>query len=103
MLIEQHKDDPNKAHVYFYSKEVFPKKSSDRVSDLSGKIDGNEIPAIEVKSLGGHGIAFCTPSPHKNGQKYEIIGTLEPEEFDYSMKNNIDSICKKYSIPYLNS
>lgn len=100
MIIEQHNDDPNKAHAYFYSRKTFPKKSSDRISDLSNKINRNEIPAIEVKGLGEHGIAYCARSPHKNGQNYEIIGTLEPEIID-DMIEHIDSICRKYNIPYL--
>ena len=100
MIIEQHKDDPNKAHAYFYSKHPFIKKSSDRVSDLSLKIDRNEIPAIEVKGLGEHGIAYCTPSVHKNGHCYEIIGSTEATEIS-DLDQHIDSICKKYNIPYL--
>ena len=100
MIIEQHRDDPTKAHAYCYSTHPFVKKSSDRTSDLSNKIDSNDIPAIEVKGLGEHGIAYCTPSPHKNGHNYEIIGTTEPEIID-DLEQDIDSICKNCGIPYL--
>ena len=41
-------------------------------------IDSNEIPAIEVKGLGSHGILFVSPSIHQNGDPYQILGTLEP-------------------------
>jgi hypothetical protein len=99
MLIEQHKDDLNRAHVYFYSKHPFLKKSSDRVSDLTERIDSNDIPAIEVKGSGKHGIAFCT-SPHKNGYNYEIINIIEPSEIS-NLEQHIDSICRKYNISYL--
>ena len=102
MIIEQHKDELNKAHAYFYSKHPFAKKSSDRVSNIGNRIDSNEIPAIEVKGLGSHGIAYCTPSPHKNGRNYEILGTIEPETID-ELEEDIDSICKKYGIPYLDN
>jgi hypothetical protein len=82
IIIEQHLDELTKAHAYVYSRHPFRKKSSDRISNLSSKIDSNEIPAIEVKGLGEHGIAYCTPSPHMNGNSYQILGTLEPDEVD---------------------
>jgi hypothetical protein len=72
-LIEQHKDDLDKAHICFYSEIPFVKKSPDGII------------GIEVKSAGEHGISFCCPSIHKNKDpadtethRYEIIGTLEP-------------------------
>jgi hypothetical protein len=92
-IVEQHKDNLEKAHVYFYSPLPFPKKSSD--PDLG----------FEVKGLGDHGIAYCTPSIHQGGQPYEIIGTTEPiiltEEQAREFKLHIDSICKKYGLEYL--
>lgn len=100
MIIEQHKDEPNKAHAYCYSTHPFKKKSSDRVSDLSDKIDANEIPAIEIKGAGEHGLAFVTPSVHKNGHNYEIIGTLEPETLDV-LELHLDSIFRKHGLSYL--
>lgn len=65
-LVEQHADNPEKAHIYFYSPIPFPKKSAD--SELG----------LEVKGLGEHGIAFCFPSIHKDGHPYEIIGINQP-------------------------
>ena len=99
-LVEQHEDDPTKAHVLLYSHKPFPKKSSDNNGHLNSKLNANEVPAIEVKGLGSHGILFVTPSVHKNGQPYQIIGTPEPVIAD-DFVNHIDNICKKYSIPYL--
>ena len=93
MIIEQHRDDPTKAHAYCYSIHPFTKKSSDIVKSA-------DIPAIEVKGLGEHGIAYCAPSPHKNGCNYEIIWTKEPEIID-ELEQHIHRICKKYGIPYL--
>jgi hypothetical protein len=95
MIIEQHKDDLTRAHVYCYSTYPFVKKSSDLVKS-------SDSPAFEVKGSGEHGIAYCCPSPHKNGSKYEIIDTLEPETLDV-LEGDIDSICKKYGIPYLSN
>ena len=101
-LIEQHTDDPTKAHVLLYSHKPFPKKSSDVSGTLGAKITANEIPALEVKGLGSHGIFFVSPSIHKNGYPYQIIGTKEPnivDDFDLHLNN----IFKKYSIPYLDA
>jgi len=100
MIVEQHLDDTGKAHVYFYAKHPYRKKSSD-VSSRSEEIDANQVPAFEVKSLGSHGIAFCSESPHKNGSNYQIIGTRDPQVFD-NLEEHIDSICRKYNINYLN-
>jgi hypothetical protein len=99
-LIEQHADDPTKAHILLYSHNPFPKKSSDSNGNLSSKLSADEVPAIEVKGLGSHGILFVTPSIHKNGQPYQIIGIYGPVIAD-DFVTHIDSICKKYSIPYL--
>jgi Bifunctional DNA primase/polymerase, N-terminal len=99
-MVEQHLDEPTKAHVLLYSRKPFPKKSSDNHSDLAGKLDRNGIPAIEVKGLGSHGILFVSPSVHQNGTPYQILGTLEPVIAD-DFVNHIDNICRKYSIPYL--
>ncbi len=102
IIVEQHIDDQSKAHAYFYSRHAYMKKSSDRVTHLLDKIDRNEIPALEVKGLGEHGLAFSTPSMHKNGFNYTFVegGTMEPEIFD-DLDNHIDCICKKYNIPYI--
>ena len=40
-------------------------------------MDESQIPAIEVKSEGKHGLMIVSPSIHKNGHPYEIIGTEE--------------------------
>lgn len=60
-IFEQHKDNLERAHVYILSPIPFPSKGPD------SKI------GIEVKSKAEHGIMFCSPSTHKNGQRYQII------------------------------
>jgi len=92
-LVEQHADDRTRLHLYIFSTKPFPKKSSDIQKT------GN-IPAIEVKGLGQNGFLFCTPSFHKNGHRYEIIGTCKPVIAD-DFVNHIDNICKKYGLKYL--
>jgi P4 family phage/plasmid primase-like protien len=92
-LVEQHKDNPDKAHIYFYSPIPFPKKSADSILGL------------EVKGLGEHGIMFCSPSIHKNGYPYDIIGTTQPIELNETQAReliqHLDQMCIKYGIPYL--
>jgi len=92
-LVEQHKDSPDKAHIYFYSPIPFPKKGVDSPIGL------------EVKGLGEHGIAYCSPSIHQNGQPYEIIGTTNPviltKDQASELIQHIDNVCRKYGIEYL--
>jgi hypothetical protein len=64
-IVEQHTDELYRAHIYFYSPVPFPQKSAD------------SILGIEVKSRGEHGIMFVSPSVHKNGFNYEIIGNAK--------------------------
>jgi P4 family phage/plasmid primase-like protien len=101
-IVEQHKDDPTKMHIIVYStNRPFVSKESDKVSlDKSLKIQGNEIPAIEVKSQ--NAIVFVTPSIHKNGQPYQILGTKEPININ-DFETHIDNILKKYGIAYLDA
>lgn len=100
-IVEQHKDDLGKAHVYVYSRHPYTKKSSDNVSgEVAAKIKANDVPAFEVKGLGEHGIMFCSPSIHKDGHPYEIIGVLEPALTD-ELEQHIDDICRKYDLAYL--
>jgi Bifunctional DNA primase/polymerase, N-terminal len=105
-LVEQHPDDTNKAHFYVYSHNPFAKKNSDKTSNndlIKQKItDSNSIPGIEVKGQGHHGILFCSPSIHRNGQPYQIIGTKEPVVAD-DFEKHIDNICRKYGLRYLDN
>ena len=106
-IVEQHRDDEDKAHILFYSEIPFTKKSSDAnsVDDFDTRFRNNEIPALEVKGLGVHGIVYCTPSLHKNGYHYEIIGVQIPEVLSKQaaeeMMQHINNICKKYGLHYL--
>jgi hypothetical protein len=92
-IVEQHRDSPDKAHIYFYSPLPFVKKSADPVIGL------------EIKGLGEHGIAYCSPSIHKDGQPYENIGTTNPvtltTDQSKELMQHIDDICKKHGVEYL--
>jgi hypothetical protein len=92
-LIEQHKDCLDKAHLYVYSPIPFVQKGPD--SKLG----------LEVKGLGHHGIVFCTPSIHKNGYPYQIIGISAPATLNIhqatELMQHLDQICLKYGVEYL--
>ena len=107
-IVEQHRDDPNKCHVFFYSEIPFEKKSSDIITTtppLDSRTPPESIPAFEVKGKGIHGIAYVTPSIHKNGHQYEIIGTTEPVSLNpseaHGMMDHLDAICRKHKLKYL--
>jgi hypothetical protein len=55
--------------------------------------------------LGGHGIICCSPSIHKNGYPYEIIGTTQPVALNETQAReliqHLDQVCIMYGIPYL--
>ena len=72
-LVEQHKDDVDRAHIYIISDESFPIKASDKgKTGIGNKITTNEIPAIEVKNVGS--VSFAWNSMHKDGHRYEFVG-----------------------------
>lgn len=97
-IVEQHPDNPDKAHIYFLTTKPMKKKSSDSTNaELSKKMKANEVPALEVKGEGQHGVMYCTPSPHAGGSNYEIIGTKEPAIMD-NVDTVIKTICDKYNL-----
>jgi hypothetical protein len=91
-IIEQHKGNMHKAHAYFYSPIPFPNKGPD------------DILGIEIKGLGEHGIAFCTPSIHQDKTPYEIIGTMEPQILSElatrELMQHINQVCLKHDLQY---
>ncbi len=88
-----------KVHIYFIVEKPLSKRSGIGGPNVSGNID---IPAIEVKSEGKHGIMYCSPSVHKNGHPYQIIGTTIPtildKEQSEDLENSINEIYEKYGI-----
>lgn len=102
-IVEWHPDNGNKTHVYFIVEKPLSKRSGvginsfDSISD-----DKKDIPAIEVKSEGKHGIMYCTPSLHKDGCNYEILGTTTPTvlniEQSQELEERINQIYAKYDL-----
>lgn len=100
VIIEQHADNPKKAHWIFYLDRLFANKSSDVNGPLADRLSSNEIPAIEVKGFAE--LLYVSPSVHKDGCRYEIIGTMVPKKFKAQvLEQHIDQICRKYGIKYL--
>ncbi len=90
-LVEQHLDNPSKAHIYLVSEVPIPNKPSN-------------VLGLEIKSEGNHGIAYCTPSVHKDGHRYEIVGTLEPlalsEHATLQLKERLIQVYRGHSLEY---
>ncbi len=86
--VEQHKDNPDKAHIYILSTKPFKNKGRDpRVPEL----------AIEIKCE--HFTMVTAPSIHRNGYPYEILGLKEPVLCD-DFEIHLNNIFKKYNIEY---
>jgi P4 family phage/plasmid primase-like protien len=95
--VEQHKDNPDKAHIYILSTKPFKNKGKDpKFTELESK---NEVPSIEIKC--DRFTMFTAPSIHKNGYPYEVLGVKEPILCDASFEIHLDNIFKKYNIEYL--
>ncbi len=103
-LVEQHEDDSTRAHIYFYAAKTLGNKSSNKNNPaLSPKLVGNEIPSLEIKS--DRGIAYCSPSYHIHGHRYQISGTIEPITLDHEqidkLQERLTVLCKEYGIEYV--
>ena len=101
-IVEQHKDDSNKTHIYFIVEEPLSKKSGLGGIKKPHRDDDTQIPSIEVKSDGKHGLMIVSPSIHKNDYPYEIIGTKEPtilnKEQSKELEVAINKIYDKYYV-----
>ena len=91
-LTEQHAN-PEKAHMYYYTDRAIESKPPDNDID-------DTKPKIEIKSRGVL-LSYCTPSPHKDGSTYEIVGVKEPKKIDAEMvETRITDICNQYGLKY---
>ena len=94
MIVEQHEDDLTKCHVICVSKHLIDKKSAYTV-------ENDNIPNLEIKV---NGPLFVSDSPHyKNGVRREFLQgcTLEPTVIKENLEPRLNSMYKKYGIPYL--
>jgi hypothetical protein len=101
-IVEWHPDDKNRAHIYFIVEKPLSKKSG--IYSRNDLDNSTTTPAIEVKSEGKHGIMYCSPSFHKDGYQYAIIGTKVPAVLNtdqsQELENRINQIYVKHgSLP----
>ena len=92
-MVEQHKDESDSLHVYFFSPIPFPNKGA------------NTQVGLEVKGSGGKGYMITYPSIHANGYQYEIVGTHEPciltKPHAIEMIQHLEEIFRKNGLEYL--
>lgn len=99
-LVEQHKDDVDRGHIYILSTKPLPTKASDKGKpDAANKIAINEIPGIEVKNVGS--LSFGWNSIHQGGYRYEFVNGIENPVLCDEFPEHIDRVCKKYGLDYL--
>ncbi|MER5174413.1 MAG: bifunctional DNA primase/polymerase [Candidatus Nitrosocosmicus sp.] len=95
-IVEQHLDSKDKAHVYLVVEK--PLKNTGRINDTLKKEEN--CPIIEIKSE-GKSIVICSPSIHKDGHRYEIIGTTTPailnREQSDKLEESLNQLNKKYN------
>jgi hypothetical protein len=101
-IVEQHLDNPNRLHFYFYTiGKPLRDKSSDN-SRYKDEVDANGITAFEVKGSSKY-LSFCCPNIHRDGYQIEILGTKEILTLRGNVnidlfQNHIDNICRKYGL-----
>src|SRR5829696_2536617 len=95
-IVEQHKDNTEKAHFGFYSPIPFPDKLPDSIIGLEVRCGAEGI---------SNRVVVVSPSIHKDGYPYEIIGTKDPvvlsELQALQLKQHINQICIRNGIEYL--
>lgn len=95
-IVEQHADDPKKAHFGFYSPIPFPNKVPDSIIGLEVRCDSKGVT---------NRVVIVSPSIHKDGHPYEIIGTKDPvvlsETQALQLKQHINQICVRNGVEYL--
>jgi len=97
-IVEQH-NNPDKAHVYFYSRTPILPKSSDATTQKE-KLGTNQIPGIEIKSCGRF-LSYCAPGPHKDNSQIRIIGKTTVSTVNHlAIQERIKRISEKYGLNY---
>jgi putative DNA primase/helicase len=100
-MLEMHLDNSDKCHIYYYIPRQIKGKSSDAGTQKS-LIDTNEVPAIEVKCDGSHGLMFASPSMHSKGHRYEVIGTKIPRILSHpeNIQDQVSQACLENGLVY---
>ena len=100
-IVEQHMDSREKMHVYVYTNGKSLRDKTSDIGHLSENIDPDSVPIFEVKASSKY-LMYCCPSRHKNGHKYQILGTRTPLKLNdgaaEEWQEEIDAICRKYGL-----
>jgi hypothetical protein len=97
-IVEQHSDAKDKrAHIYVITSSQITKRNR-----ISNKPNDDAIPQLEVKS-DSTTVMICSPSVHKNGFPYEIVGTSKPCVLDEDKTNKFDSLLEQLYLKYSNT
>jgi putative DNA primase/helicase len=91
--VEKHDDNPNSMHILFLSPIPFPSKAKDAVIGL-------EVRSTEKLLI------VPAPNFHPKGHQWKIKGIADPPvltiEQARSWLSNLDNICNKHGLSYLN-
>lgn len=86
-IVEEHEDAKGeRAHVYFVTSSPITKRNR---LFRNKSIEGQVIPEIEVKSDSSTYVV-CSPTIHKNGYPYQILGIREPLVLDDDQSKILD-------------
>jgi hypothetical protein len=100
-MIEQHINTPSKSHIYYLTEDRPMKSRTSNEGNIESKgLDPKKVPIIEVQS--GGDLMFCSPSPHRDGSNYAVVGTTDvlsvPVE---ELEKMVDGVLEKYGMNYL--
>jgi P4 family phage/plasmid primase-like protien len=100
-IVEQHRDNPNRLHLYVYTVGKQLRNKSSDIGHLAVDVNPDLIPCFEVKATSGL-LSFPCPCIHKDGHPIEILGTREPAVLRHvtidDMQNHLDSICSRFNL-----
>jgi hypothetical protein len=100
-IVEQHLDNREKMHIYVYTNGKPLRDKTSDIGRLDSEIDPSSVPIFEVKAPSKY-LMYCCPSMHKNGHKYQILGTRTPlklnDEGAEQWQQEMDAICRKYGL-----
>ena len=105
-LVEGHDDDLGRIKVFYITPTPLNGKAINK--DNNFKNANTSKPSLEIKGIsknGKFGIAFVSPSLHRDGRPYRHLGTQEITVLDKEEKEKLElqlqDICKKYGMEYL--
>jgi hypothetical protein len=107
-LVEGHDDDLSRVKIFYVTPTPLNGKAINKDNNL--KNANTSKPSFEIKGIsrnGKFGLAFVSPSSHRDGKPYRPLGIMEIAVLDKDEKEKLElqlqSICKKYGMEYLHN